>query len=371
MNRFITLLNLISAIFLSFSLYAQIPTAAVVSVYTQGVKISPDMAESLMRIELTKTGKFNVFDKLDMMEVLNENQIDVSSCFGKKCLTSVGNQAGVDKMITGSIENLGKKIVISVKVLDVKSASYDKIAVVEFVNIDSEIQVMMQITMNKALGIENDNELLNNFVYFSQPPEAPVTYIKNNGPRMGMSFVGGDMGKVIQNPEAVGGFDATPLMTQIGYQFEGSYLSAGNFQALIEGLVFLTGVEQNMFNPSLAILNGFRSSKNGWELGFGPTFRLSKIADGYYIDNVKNNDNWRLSSEWYNDPANSSIPNPNNITQRMDSRGDVKLLAGWVWAVGKTFHSGYLNIPVNAFLSYNKNGYFLGLSMGFNITKKD
>ena len=108
------------------------------------------MAESLMRIELTKTGKFNVFDKLDMMEVLNENQIDVSSCFGKKCLTSVGNQAGVDKMITGSIENLGKKIVISVKVLDVKSASYDKIAVEEFVNIDSEIQVMMQINMNKA-----------------------------------------------------------------------------------------------------------------------------------------------------------------------------------------------------------------------------
>ena len=25
---------------------------------------------------------------------------DVSNCFGKKCLTSVGSQAGVDKMIT-------------------------------------------------------------------------------------------------------------------------------------------------------------------------------------------------------------------------------------------------------------------------------
>ena len=393
MTRYISLFNLIFAIFLSFSLSAQIPTAAVVSVYTQGVKISPDMAESLMRIELTKTGKFNVFDKLDMMEVLNENQIDVSSCFGKKCLTSVGNQAGVDKMITGSIENLGKKIVISVKVLDVKSASYDKIAVEEFVNIDSEIQVMMQITMNKALGIENDNELLNNFVYFSQPPEAPVTYIKNNGPRMGMSFVGGDMGKVIQNPESIGGFDATPLMTQIGYQFEGSYLSAGNFQALIEGLVFLTGVEQNMFNPSIAILNGFRSSKNGWEIGFGPTFRLSRIANGYYVGE-KNNDNWRLNSQWQDDPNSirdsteilswqngqqigtgnynyTYNSNPYSETTRMDSRGDVKLLAGWVWAVGKTFHSGYLNIPVNAFLSYNKNGYFLGLSMGFNITKKD
>jgi len=364
---------------------AQIPSAAIVSVYTQGVKISPDMAESLMRIEVTKTGKFNVFDKLDMLEVLNENQIDVSNCFGKKCLTSVGSQAGVNKMITGAIENLGKKIVITVKVLDVKTGNYDKIAIEEFINLDSELQTMMQITMNKALGIENDTELLNNFIYFNQPPEAPVTYIKNNGPRMGVSFVGGDMGQVLKNPTNIGGFDATPLMTQIGYQFEGSYLSAGNFQALIEGLVFLTGVEQNMFNPSIAILNGFRSSKNGWEIGFGPTLRLSRISNGYYVNNEENNDNWRLNSQWEDDPNSikDSIyigpgefdynyhPNPYSETTRMDSRGYLRLQAGWVWAVGKTFHSGYLNIPVNAFFSYNKNGYYLGLSMGFNITKKD
>lgn len=372
------LYTLITLFTFSLTSLAQVPTAAIVSVYTQGVKISPDMAESLMRIEVTKTGKFNVFDKLDMLEVLNENQIDVSNCFGKKCLTSVGSQADVDKMISGAIENLGKKIVITVKVLDVKTGAYDKIAIEEFISLDTEIQTMMQITMNKALGIENDPELLNNFVYFNQPPEAPVTYIKNNGPRMGMSFVGGDMGQVLKNPESMGGFDATPVMTQVGYQFEGSYLSAGNFQALIEGLVFLTGVEQNMFNPSLAILNGFRSSKNGWEIGFGPTFRLSRIADGYYVNNDISNDNWRIDSEW-RVPANLDtlspwggyLDNPNDSYSRMDSRGVVRLQAGWVWALGKTFHSGYLNIPVNAFLSYNKNGYYLGLSMGFNITKKD
>ena len=372
------LYTLITLFTISLTSFAQVPTAAIVSVYTQGVKISPDMAESLMRIEVTKTGKFNVLDKLDMLEVLSENQIDVSNCFGKKCLTNVGNQAGVDKMITGAIENLGKKIVITVKLLDVKTGNYDKIAIEEFINLDTEVQTMMQITMNKALGIENDPELLNNFVYFNQPPEAPITYIKNNGPRMGMSFVGGDMGQVLQNPASMGGFDATPIMTQIGYQFEGSYLSAGNFQALIEGLVFLTGVEQNMFNPSLAILNGFRSSKNGWEIGFGPTFRLSRIANGYYVGDVISNDNWRLESEWRvpanldtTSPWGGYLDNPNESYSRMDSRGVVRLQAGWVWALGKTFHSGYLNIPVNAFLSYNKNGYFLGLSMGFNITKKD
>ena len=372
------LFTLIALFTISLTSFAQVPTAAIVSVYTQGVKISPEMAESLMRIEVTKTGKFNVLDKLDMLEVLNENQIDVSNCFGKKCLTTVGSQAGVDKMITGAIENLGKKIVITVKLLDVKTGNYDKIAVEEFINLDTEVQTMMQITTNKALGIENDPELLNNFVYFNQPPEAPITYIKNNGPRMGMSFVGGDMGQVLQNPASKGGFDATPIMTQIGYQFEGSYLSAGNFQALIEGLVFLTGVEQNMFNPSLAILNGFRSSKNGWEIGFGPTFRLSRIAEGYYVDDVKENDNWRIDSEWRvpanldtTSPWGGYLDNPYESYTRMDSRGVVRLQAGWVWALGKTFHSGYLNIPVNAFLSYNQNGYFLGLSMGFNITKKD
>lgn len=372
------LYTLITLLTFSLTSLAQVPTAAIVSVYTQGVKISPDMAESLMRIEVTKTGKFNVLDKLDMLEVLNENQVDVSNCFGKKCLTSVGSQAGVDKMITGAIENLGKKIVITVKLLDVKTGNYDKIAIEEFINLDTEVQTMMQITTNKALGIENDPELLNNFVYFNQPPEAPVTYIKNNGPRMGLSYVGGDMGQVLQNPASMGGFDATPIMTQIGYQFEGSYLSAGNFQALIEGLVFLTGVEQNMFNPSLAILNGFRSSKNGWEIGFGPTFRLSRMADGYYVDDVKENDNWRIDSEW-RVPANLDtlspwggyLDNPFESYTRMDSRGDIKLQAGWVWALGKTFHSGYLNIPVNAFFSYNRNGYYIGVSMGFNITKKD
>ena len=189
------LYTLITLFTFSLTSLAQVPTAAIVSVYTQGVKISPDMAESLMRIEVTKTGKFNVLDKLDMLEVLNENQVDVSNCFGKKCLTSVGSQAGVDKMITGAIENLGKKIVITVKLLDVKTGNYDKIAIEEFINLDTEVQTMMQITTNKALGIENDPELLNNFVYFNQPPEAPVTYIKNNGPRMGLSYVGGDMGQ--------------------------------------------------------------------------------------------------------------------------------------------------------------------------------
>ena len=356
----------------SITCSAQIPSAAIVSVYTQGVKISPDMAESLMRIEVTKTGKFNVIDKLDMLEVLTENQIDVSNCFGKKCLTTVGSQAGVDKMITGAIENLGKKIVITVKLLDVKTGNYDKIAIEEFINLDTEVQTMMQITMNKALGIENDPDLLNNFVYFNQPPEAPITYIKNNGPRMGLSHVTGKTAKILSASENLGGWgmNSPVVLSQIGYQFEGSYLSAGNFQALIEGLIFINGIEKEMFSPSLALLNGFRSSKNGWEFGFGPTFRITQQAEGYYLGDTLGGNGYDVVEDWVSIVGNSA---PDGYTKkwRTDSRGQARFKTGWVWAIGKTFHSGYLNIPVNLFYSSGREGGYVGLSMGFNITKKD
>ena len=375
----------IQVLFLScfsfLTINAQLQSAAVVSVYTQGAKISPDMAESILRIVTTKSEQFNVLDKLDLQEIINDNKIDVSNCFGKKCLLSVGKAAKVDKVVTGSIESLGKKIVVTIKILNVESGEYDKVAFEEFINLDSEIQTMVTIVVNKVLGIENSQELLNSLVYFNQPPEAPITYLKNNGPRMGLSYVIGNSAKILAANETLGGWGLNSsenpnrpiILSQIGYQFEGSSLSAGNFQALIEGLIFLNGIEKEMFSPSFALLNGFRSSKNGWEFGFGPTFRLTSVAEGYYIGDTLGGtgdynvtEDWRLRSEWSGPGSN-----PNTIRTRTDKRGDIRFKTGWVWAIGRTFHSGYLNIPVNLFYSSGREGGYIGLSMGFNIAKKD
>ena len=52
----------------------------------------------------------------------------------------VGKAAKVNKVITGSIESLGKKIVVTVKILNMQDEEYDKVAVEEFINLDSEIQ---------------------------------------------------------------------------------------------------------------------------------------------------------------------------------------------------------------------------------------
>ena len=371
------LFNYLTLIFFSISslsFNAQSQSAAVLSVYTQSAKISPEMAESVLRVEMTKTEQFNVIDKLDMNEILEENEIDVSNCYGKKCLLRVGKSAGVDKVITGSIENLGKKIVVTVKILDVDSESYDKVAIEEFINLDAEIQSMVKIVVNKALGIENSQEIINTLVYFNQPPITPTTYLKNNGPRMGLSYVIGNTAKILSAPKSDGGLGigSPVVMSQIGYQFEGSYLSAGDFQALLEGLIFITGVEKGLFSPSLALLNGFRSSKNGWEFGFGPTFRISSTAEGYYT--IGADGEYDVIVDWnYRSDGGWAAGETPVFEHRTDfsRNSSPRVKTGWVWALGRTFHSGYLNIPVNLFYSSGSEGGYLGLSMGFNIAKKD
>jgi len=39
-------------------------------------------------------------------------------------------------------------------------------------------------------------------------------------------------------------------------------------------------------------------------------------------------------------------------------------------AVGRTFQSGALNIPVNIYYSSQKGGGMAGISLGFNVTRK-
>lgn len=368
-NRIKLLISICLSLGIINSLKAQEEnTVAVLNIYTNLEGITPSTAGSLLRIELEKTNRFKVFDKHDLIEIGKNKGIDLTECYGKLCLYEVGKNIGVDKMFSGSVEKLGKKIVISLKMLDIKSNKYEKTSIQEFVDVPNEIQNMMQITLNKMLDIENDVLIMNTLVYFNEPPESPKVKINNNGPRVGVAFVGGELGDRLMAPKSEGGWDASPVVSQFGYQWEKVYLSAGNFQALIEGIVLISGPEQQLFNPKLVVMNGFRDSRTGLEFAFGPSFGIKKVANSYFDTTI---DTWMLESEWNGiDTLGNRIEIPYAIEERLDSRGDIKLSAGWVIGVGKTFRSGYLNIPLNLFASFDNYGYQVGLSLGFNIMKK-
>lgn len=365
------LLLVILTIFFIGRSYSQADTAktvAVLNIYSSVPDLKPEIAGSLLRIELEKTDLYKVLDKHDILEIGTENGIQLTECYGKNCLLEVGRNIGVDYMFSGSIEELGKKMVVSLKMLDVKSDTYVKTSIQEFVNAPMEIQTMIEITLRDMLGLKVNQEALTTLTFYNQPIEAPNKKITNNGPRVGVAFIGGEMGQRLSAPEDEGGWDAIPVVSQFGYQLEKEYLSAGNFHALLEGLVMISGPEQQLFNPKLVLMNGFRSSKTGLEFAFGPSFGIEKTAKSYF-DTEQNK--WALASEWNTLDTNGFIaPNPYPIVTRLDSRGATKLSAGWVIGVGKTFNSGYLNIPVNVFASFNKYGWQSGVSVGFNIRNK-
>lgn len=342
-------------------------TAVVLSLYTSELGITPETAGNMLRIELEKTGYYSILDKHDLKEILVKKNIQLNECYGKECLYKIGSSIDVDFVFSGSVENVGKKIVINLKVLDVATNKYCLSTVQEFIYAPNELQLMIQITMNKMLGKPNNEDLVNTIIYFQMPPETPKAKISNSGPRVGVSMVHGTMAGRLADPESEGGWDAVPVFSQFGYQFEKAYLSAGNFNALIEGLFIISGPEQGIFNPKFVLMNGFRSSKNGLEFAFGPSIGLEKSSKSYFDDSQ---DKWFLASQW-NQRNNNGIllDNPYPIYRRLDSRGETLASLGWVIGVGKTFSSGYLNIPVNLFASFNKDGWQSGLSVGFNITK--
>jgi len=352
-------------------------TVAVLNIDTKGIIQDPTSMGYMVRLELEKTGVYNVMDKYDIADGVEEHQIDITNCYGKKRLVETGKALGADKMLAGNVERFGEKIVITLRLIDVKTASVEKSDANEYLNLQPEIQKMVEISIKNLLDIDNDPNLVNLLVDYDTPITSPKTTLSLNGPRMGVSVVTEEAAMRITASKSEGGYGMYPLTSQFGYQFEKQYLSAGDFQALIELIGMIGGLESGQFLPSITFMNGFRENRTGLEFAFGPVFKVVKTANGYFADQDGGNGKWHLENEWGADTSNwvngdqwTIKENPNEVMELPDNRGSYKLSAGLVLAVGKTFKSGYLNLPVNLYVIPKKHATIYGVSVGFNINRK-
>lgn len=344
------------------------PSLTVLNIDAQGVEFTSVQLGNLVRIEMDKLNRYEVMDKYDVAYLVEKNELKIDNCYGKICLLEVGNLIKSDKMFTGSVERYGKTIIITLRLIDVKKGIIEKTQVNEFLNLQNEIQRMINITVHDLFEIDNDpkvvelltqKEKLDNAITLPDEPRLNLS-----GPRMGFSVLTGEAASVYQAAESQGGFDAYPALFQFGYQFEVQYLNEGNIQGLFEFIPLVSGLEQGFFIPSMTVLHGLRNNKNGLEFAFGPTLSVTRTANGYYdADN-----NWNLEGQWrINNPDGS--PNPFEVTNRLDSRGDYNISTGFVIAAGFTFKSGKLNIPVNAYIVPRKDNFRIGASFGFNARR--
>ena len=294
----------------------------------------------------------------------------MGNCFGKSCLVELGLKLNCKKMFTGSVEALGKNIVVTFRIIDVTTNQLEKTHVHEFLNFPDEVQSMVKLTIGEMFNRNYDKNLMEKlskkYAFDNSNNNPTVDRLALDGPRMGFTSFTGKNLSIMQGKKSEGGFDLFPVMFQFGYQFEKQYLNEGNVQALVECIPMITGLDQGYFIPSVSILHGLRSNINGWEFAFGPSFNISRMGKGY----TDQNGTWHLESDWYADEANKGKSNPNEIRKRMDSRGDFNLQSYFVLAVGRTFKSGKLNIPLNIFVIPGRDGWRYGFSFGFNSAKR-
>jgi hypothetical protein len=345
------------------SAFAQRATIGVTSIESNGVALGASQAAALVRIELGKINQYGLIDKYDISNVLQQAGINPDSCLGKSCAVKAGKLLGADKMITGSIEHFGQKIITTFQLIDVKSGGIEKTQVDEYLYLPDYIQEIVGTSVARLVGATVNEELVRKLTqaddYDSELNNPGTDRLRLNGPRMGVTFLTGDLANRFSAPMYEGGYNQQPFMFIFGYQQEVQYLNSGKYQALFEFVPAVIGLDKGLFIPSLSLMNGLRNNVSGWEFAIGPNFTLVKTSNGFYADG-----HWHLESE-------RAIYNPaaDEIEERIDSRGVTKFNSGFIFAVGKSFKSGKMNIPLNAYLVPGKDGYRFGLTFGFNGRK--
>lgn len=358
---FISLLFFISPLVL---LSQEKESIAVIGIDTKDIPLDNTSMENLIRLELEKANKYEVLDKYDVANTLLENNEDPANCFGKTKLIKVGKLLKVDLILTGNVEKYGEKIVFVLRMIDVQKGKIMNTNVMEYLDLDKEIQTMANVSVNNIIGIENDPVVVDLLVNYDRLVTSPKTTVKLNGPRMGASMILGNAGERLQASSEVGGYDMFPVTSIFGYQYEVQYLSSGDFQAIIEFIPAISGLEAGQFIPSISVMNGFRFNAGGWELALGPIFRGTTTAEGYFDDDNK----WVMIDKGALTQEEIDLLPP--LREELDSRGDIGLSTSLIVGFGKTFRSGYLNIPLNFYFIPSKDGSTVGFTFGFNIAKK-
>ena len=359
-----------------------------------GLFATPTIVSKLIRLELIKLNIYTVYDEFDMSDAYKKNPEFLNNCVSKSCLVELGKELNVDYTVSGSYDALGDKIVLTIKIIDVKNNLIFKTGTKEFDNQEPELQRMTEILLNEMHGIESQKELVDRLKFKNELITSNnVGKVNNSGPRVGYAYMVGSLAEFATRSTDRGGLDIFPGISMIGYQVEGQYVGTENFSALIEGVFNVSGLEQGQFIPTATIMNGFRFGKAGWEFGFGPGFGLKKVTNGFFDsegtfgdkDTYFNNEDWisyavkesldptQHPSFFNTDGTMKSLTEINSkynfSSKHADTRGDLAISTMFVMAIGRTFRAGSLNIPVNVFYSSRKGGGMVGLSVGFNVLK--
>ena len=80
-----------------------------------------------LQAALHETGKVKLLNRSDMKRILAEHELNMSGLVDDKTLIAAGQALGVEKMVTGSVNKIGKSYLLCLRLVDLKSFANDKI----------------------------------------------------------------------------------------------------------------------------------------------------------------------------------------------------------------------------------------------------
>jgi len=112
-------------------------------------------------------------------------------------------------------------------------------------------------------------------IEYSNNNTSPSNFTQNlSGPRVGFTIL--TEGELTDNLDEDFGLNSN-LITQFGYQFEKQIMGDDKVAGLVEGLLFIGGLEHGLFLPSVSGMFGARF-ESGYEFAIGPNISLSGAA---------------------------------------------------------------------------------------------
>lgn len=356
----------ISILIIAFSSIAKIPSIALLKIETLNTPLTNQEIRSLVQLELEKTELFDVYNLQDLDAELIKNELSSNFCYDKSCLLEKGKILKVNFILSGQIEKIQDKIIFKFRLVNIDSAEISKSSLDIYDLSYSHFNLQLMLTMKKFLNQPYDltlyNELKSVDDFDAMRKKSYAYPTKLEGPRTGLAYIDGNIGKRILAPKEQGGLYSIPLFTVFAYQKEIQYFSKSSMQSLFQFNFSIAGLEKGIFSPGLTIINGYRFSKIGIEIGFGPSIGILPQAEGYYDDEGT----WNLKKDWkLKDSQGNPVANPYKIKREFDTRGTYELNAGLMLAAGYCIRAGSLNIPLNAYFVPSLNGNRYGFSVGF------
>lgn len=365
----IRLIRLISlTVFLSNQLAAQqtttnLPSMAIGGIEVRGISSDEEILRTIIYKSLVNSKKYVVNDRYDVAEKIGVDKL--KACLGKECLIRIGKDLNADFAMSASYDGLGDRILISMKIVDIKSGEIVQNEIEQFENQPRELNRMTDIMIYRMLKIEVDPVITKPLIFKDNPAaSAGLGKMNNSGPRIGGALLSGQNADFFTRSDRDGGINAkSPLIFNIGYQLEKQYVGSESFSALVEFIGNVAGLEHGTPIPSLAILHGVRFGKGAWEIAMGPSLTAKTLLTG--------STDFDGTFRTYGELSDLGVANVDqlNYYTRPDTRGATYFSTNFVIGIGKTFRPGALNVPVNAYASFNKYGNSLGLSVGINITR--